>query len=216
MQLPFTHEQFYGVFREYNQTLWPAPLLLMGVAIFAIVLVLRPRSWSGVAISGILAFLWAWLALAYHLAFFAEINPLAYEFAAVSVLGAFAFFWQGVVCHRLRFAWVGGGRAFAGIVLIVFALIVYPLWSWYAGHGYPFMPTFGLPCPTTIFTIGILAFMIPGYPRSPLIVPVLWCLVGVQAAFLLGVVQDMGLIVAGAVGVMLLIKAKKPMVSVRS
>ena len=101
-------------------------------------------------------------------------------------------------------------------MLIVFALIVYPLWSWYAGHGYPFMPTFGLPCPTTIFTIGILAFMIPGYPRSPLIVPVLWCLVGVQAAFLLGVVQDMGLIVAGAVGVMLLIKAKKPMVSVRS
>lgn len=215
MQLPFTHEQFYGVFREYNQTLWPAPLLLMGLAIFAIVLVLRPRSWSGAAISGILALLWAWLALAYHLAFFAEINPLAYVFSAMSLLGAFALFWQGVVCRRLRFAWVGGGRAFAGVVLIVFALIVYPLWSWYAGHGYPSMPTFGLPCPTTIFTIGILAFMIPGYPRSPLIVPVLWCLVGVQAAFVLGVVQDMGLIVAGAVGVVLLIKAKKPMISVR-
>jgi hypothetical protein len=216
MQLPFTHEQFYDVFREYNQTLWPAPLLLMGLAIFAIVLVLRPRSWSGTAISGILALLWAWLALAYHLAFFAEINPLAYLFSAMSLLGALALFWQGVVYHRLRFAWLGGGRAYAGAVLIVFALIVYPLWSWYAGYGYPSMPTFGLPCPTTIFTIGILAFMISEYPRSVLVVPVLWCLVGAQAAFVLGVAQDMGLIVAGVVGVVLLIKAKKPMAPVRS
>jgi hypothetical protein len=78
------------------------------------------------------------------------------------------------------------------------------------------MPTFGLPCPTTIFTIGILAFMISEYPRSVLVVPVLWCLVGAQAAFVLGVAQDMGLIVAGVVGVVLLIKAKKPMAPVRS
>jgi len=216
MQLPFTHEQFYGVFREYNQALWPAPLLLTGLAVAAIVFVLRPHRWSGIAISSVLAMLWIWLALAYHLAFFTEINPLAYVFSAMSLLGGLAFLWHGVVRRRLRFAWVGGGRAFAGALLIVFALVVYPLWSWLAGYAYPSMPTFGLPCPTTIFTIGILAFMTPGYPRSPLLMPVLWCVVGTQAAIFLGVPQDMGLIIAGAVGVVLMIKAKQSMIPDRA
>ena len=62
------------------------------------------------------------------------------------------------------------------------------------------LPTFGLPCPTTIFTIGLLCFAVPPTPRSPLIVPLLWCLVGAQAAFLLGVQPDLGLIAAGVVG----------------
>lgn len=66
------------------------------------------------------------------------------------------------------------------------------------------MPTFGLPCPTTVFTIGLLAFLKRPYPRSVFIVPILWCLVGFQAAFLLGVPQVLGLLVAGVIGAILL------------
>lgn len=96
----------------------------------------------------------------------------------------------------------------AGVALVVFALVVYPIWSWYAGHSYPYTPTFGLPCPTTLFTVGMLAFVVPSYPRSPLVVPVLWCFVGAQAAFLLGVSQDFALLVAGAFGLVLLARSK--------
>lgn len=210
MQLPFTTEAFFGVFRDYNEALWPAQVLLVGLAIVAILLVLKPGRWSGVGISAILAFLWAWLALAYHLAFFTRINPLAYVFSGISLAGALTFLWQGVVRRRLRFAWVGGGRTFIGTFLVVFALVIYPIWSWYVGHSYPYMPTFGLPCPTTIFTIGLLAFLAPPYPRSPLGVPILWCFVGAQAAFLLGVQQDFGLVVAAVVGVVLFVRSKRP------
>jgi Family of unknown function (DUF6064) len=69
--------------------------------------------------------------------------------------------------------------------------------------------TVGLPCPTTIFTIGVLAFAVPPCPRSPLIVPVLWCFVGAQAAILLSVRPDLGLIAAAAVGIGLLITARQ-------
>lgn len=72
---------------------------------------------------------------------------------------------------------------------------------------YPEMPTFGLPCPTTIFTIGLLCFAVWPLPRSPLIVPLLWCLVGAQAAFLLGVKPDLGLIPTGLVALGLLATA---------
>jgi len=210
MELPFTIEEFFGVFREYNEALWPAQVFLVGLAFAVILLVIKPHRLSGVGVSAILAFLWAWLAVVYHLSFFARINPLAYVFSGVSLAGALTFLWQGIVQRRLRFAWVGGSRAFVGTVLVVFALVLYPTWSWHAGHPYPHMPTFGLPCPTTIFTIGLLAFLVPPYPRSPFVVPILWCFVGAQAAFLLGVHQDFGLVAAAVVGAVLLIRSKGP------
>ncbi len=207
MVLPFTVEQFFGVFRAYNDAVWPTQWLLAALALWAVHLAARPCSWSSRAVSAILGALWLWLGLAYHLAFFAAINPLAYAFAAVSVAGGLAFLWFGAVRSQLRFQFVPRGRGWAGLALVGFALVAYPIWSVMAGHRYPEFPTFGLPCPTTLFTIGMLAFLVPPFPRAALAAPVLWCLVGSQAAFLLGVPQDLGLLVAAAVGVFLFVRA---------
>jgi len=68
------------------------------------------------------------------------------------------------------------------------------------------LPTFGLPCPTTIFTIGLLMFACSPVPRSVFVVPVLWSLVGATAAFSLGVWQDLGLVAAAAVGLAALVR----------
>jgi hypothetical protein len=67
----------------------------------------------------------------------------------------------------------------------------------------PELPTFGLPCPTTIFTIGLLALAPSSSPRAVLAVPILWCLVGSQAAFLLDVAPDFGLLAAGVAAIAL-------------
>jgi uncharacterized protein DUF6064 len=208
MQLPFTAEQFFGVFREYNEAVWPAQVLLLGLALAALAVMLVQRSWSGPVVSLILAFFWSWLAVAYHFLFFSRINPLSYAFGGVSLAGALLLLWEGVIRRRLRFAWVGGPRGATGVLLVAFALVLYPAWSWLAGHRYPAVPTFGLPCPTTIFTLGMLAFLVTPYPRSPFVVPILWCAVGAQAAVLLGVPQDSGLVVAGLAGTILLVKAR--------
>jgi hypothetical protein len=210
MQLPFTIEQFYSVFREYNTAVWPAQVFLLGLALIALALVAVPRRGCGVAISAILGLLWAWLGLAYHLAFFTAINPGAYVFAGLSLAGAGVFLWQGVLRRRLEFRMAARARTGVGLALVVFALAVYPAWSYYAGHHYPATPTFGLPCPTAIFSVGVLAFLVKPYPRSVVVVPVLWCLVGVQAAFVLGVPQDLGLGAAGVVGIVLLARSGVP------
>ena len=207
MQLPFTSDQFYGVFRDYNEAVWPVQFLLVALALLALVLAMRPRHGSGVAVSAILASFWAWIAAAYHLAFFTHVNPVAYVFAAVSAVGAVVVVWQGVVRRRLQFEWTGGLRSYTGAALIAFALVVYPAWLSATGHAYPAIATFGLPCPTTLFTIGLLAFAVPPYPRGPLMVPVLWCFVGAQAAFMLDVAPDLGLIVAAVVGIGLMVRA---------
>lgn len=94
---------------------------------------------------------------------------------------------------------------------MVFALVGQPTWSVFAGHRFPALSTFGLPCPTTSFTIGLFAFTVARYPRGPLEVPVLWCFVGGQAAFLLDVPPDSGLIAAGVAGIVLLLRSQGAM-----
>ncbi len=210
MGLPFTVEQFFAVFEQYNNAVWPAQVVLLLLALVALALVLWPRAQSGVMVSAILSAFWAWLGVVYHLVFFSRINPLAFAFAVVSVLGSLAFLWWGVIRRRVRFERASGWRAWAGGLLLAYALAVYPALSWLAGHPYLASPTFGLPCPTTIFTFGVFAFMARPYPRLLFVVPVLWSVIGGQAAFLLSVPQDLGLLVAGVVGVILAWLSSRP------
>lgn len=205
MNLPFTAEQFYEVFTLYNQSVAPAQLLLLAMAVLLLFAVVRRKAWAGPAMSLFLAVLWFWSGLVYHGLFFSRINPLAWGFAALSVLGGLVFLWQGVLKRRIRPDPAFSRRTAAGWGLIGFSLLAYPFWSWAAGHPYPGMPTFGLPCPNTLFTVGMLALSNPAAPRSTYVVPLIWSLIGAQAAFLLAVPQDLSLLVAAIAALWLLV-----------
>ncbi len=205
MKIPFTVDQFFQVFASYNQSVWPMQIILVLLALAAIVMLVIPRSYSSRIISAILAFFWAWMAIAYHFAFFAAINPAAKFFGAFFLAGALWFVWIGVIKTHLRFAPQGGIRTWLGWLLFLYSLSFYPLLGLQFGHHYPAMPTFGLPCPTTIFTIGMLIFAAVPYPRSAFIVPVLWSAIGSVAAFQLRVPQDYGLLAAGIIGLVFML-----------
>ncbi|HZM33128.1 MAG TPA: DUF6064 family protein [Burkholderiales bacterium] len=209
MSLPFTREQFFQAFAGYNEAVWPAQVLLQGLALAAVWLAVARRRDAGPWIAAILALLWAWTGVAYHFVHFRPINPAATLFAAVFLAGAALFLWEGVACARLRFDVTDRTRLAIAGALIGYSLLVYPGLSVMLGHAYPAMPTFGLPCPTTIFTIGVLALLRPPYPRSVFIVPVLWALIGVQATFLLGVYEDLGLIAAPGAGAWLALQGRR-------
>ena len=144
----------------------------------------------------------------YHWVFFTAINPVAIVFAVLSLVGALAFVWWGVIRRQLQFARSARWHAWTGGALLIFALLAYPALSWMAGHHYPASPTFGLPCPTTIFTFGVLAFLTRPYPWQVFVVPVLWALTGGQAAFLLSIPQDLGLLLCGVLGVILALNSR--------
>ncbi len=208
MDMPFTVEQFFDVFAQYNAGVWPAQWALNALAILVVALVVQARPSHGRWISAALALFWGWMAVAYHFAYFTSINPAAWAFGAVSLLGGLWFAWVGVVQRRLHFALDRGIQSWTAGVLVMFALVMYPLIGNMLGHQYPAAPTFGLPCPTTIFTIGILLFAKPPLSRSAFIVPVLWALVGSSAAFALGVYQDLGLLVACVVAIVALARPR--------
>jgi hypothetical protein len=207
MQLPFTREQFFAVFEGYNHAVWPAQFALLLLGFITVAILFRPRAQSGAIASTILAALWAWLGIVYHLLFFSRINPAAYIFAITCLAGASIFLWVGVIRRRVRIGKPRGWRLVVGILLLAYSLLIYPAISWLVGIEYFASPTFGLPCPTTIFTIGVLAFIAKPVPRAVFVVPISWSLVGAQAAFLLGVPQDFGLLVAAGLGVALALRS---------
>jgi len=204
MNLPFTSEEFFSVFARYNETVWPMQLVLNALALVCIGLLFRPSALTSRAVSFALSFLWAWMAIAYHFAFFSSINPAAWLFGAVSLLGSLAFAWFGVVRTQLFFRPSLGVRGMVGATLVVFALVVYPAIGYLIGRRYPSAPTFGLPCPTTIFTLGLLLFVAHPVPRLVLVVPMLWVAVGSLAAFQFGVLEDLALLAAGVMAIVVM------------
>ena len=200
MTLPFTAPEFLKLFARYNQAVWPAQVLLNGLAVAVAALVWQR---SARAVSVLLAVLWTWTALAYHLAFFSEINPAAPLFAALFLAGAAAFLLEGLVLGRLKFACVSGPRCALGVALVAYALVVYPLLAALQGRGYPWTATFGLPCPTTLFTFGVLAFLQPPYRAYLFLPPLLWAVIGTYAALAFPIYEDLGLAAAGVAGVFL-------------
>ena len=203
MNLPFDSPQFFAVFARYNLAVWPAQVVLNGLAIALVMVVLR--AWSDRAVGGVLALLWVWMGVVYHLGFFRIINPAASIFGAVFVLQGVAFAVLGVSSGKLRFVFPAGARGMMGGLLLGFALVAYPLLAYVAGHRYPAVATFGLPCPTTSFTLGLLLWAEPPVPRVLLLIPLAWSAIGASAALQLGVWEDLGLVAAGLVSGLLML-----------
>ncbi|HEX6965260.1 MAG TPA: DUF6064 family protein [Gemmatimonadaceae bacterium] len=196
MRLPFTSEQFFDVFRRYNEAIWPAQWVLVALGLAALVLTLRGTPRGSRVIAGILALLWLWMGVEYHLASFAAINPAARLFAAAFTVQAGIVAWKGVWRTQLAFRAPAGLRGVTGGVILTYAFVGYPLLGEMLGHHYPYAPTFGAPCPTTLFTLGLLLWAAPPVPRLVWVIPVVWSLIGTSAAALLGVWEDLGLAVA--------------------
>jgi hypothetical protein len=202
--MPFTVEQFFGLFATYNQALWPAPILAYLAGSVALTALAFPSRLTTLTISWILAAMWFVNGAGYHLSFFAEINPLAKIFGAVFLFQALMLLAAPIAFPHFRFAIRRDARSHIALMLIVFAALIYPAWGWLAGHHYPAVPVFGLaPCPTTIFTIGILLLGTQKFARSLLVIPMVWSAVGGSAAILLNVPQDFGLIAAGLIALAL-------------
>jgi len=209
MKLPFTIDQFLEVFRNYNLSVFPMQIVFYLLAVLAIVYSLKKNSWSDRVVAGILAFLWLWMGVVYHLIHFSAINKAAYMFGALYVVQSLIFLFYGVYRKSLSFKFKADLWGITGGVLILYALIIYPLIGYSLGHGYPQSPTFGLPCPTTIFTFGLLLWTDKRFPWGILIIPFIWSIVGFMAALTLGIREDIGLLVAGVVAVVLVIIGKK-------
>jgi hypothetical protein len=210
--LPFTVEQFYGVFVEYNNAVWPMQFVLYMVGFGTVLLLLRARAAESRIIAGVLALLWVWAAATYCFMFFTDISRSGWVIGSILLAGGLWIGWVGAVNNEISFHARGNVRGLVGWLLITYALIAYPLIGYLVGHRFPAMPTFGAPCPITIFTVGMLLLTVSPVPRSVFVAPAVWGLIGGSSAtFQLGVYEDAGLLIAGVIALVAAILPSKSM-----
>jgi hypothetical protein len=205
MTFPFTQEQFLTIFSQYNLAVFPLQIVFIILGIVALWFVVKKSPISDRIILLILIFFWFWMGIVYHILFFSSINPLAYAFGVLFIIEACLLIYLGIIKKQVEFSLTKDRYTLIGLIFIVYAMIIYPVIGMVAGHGYPRLPTFGLPCPTTIFTFGLFLMSDKKFPLPLLVIPLIWSMIGFFAALSLGITEDYMLLVAGVLGTVLII-----------
>lgn len=207
MDLPFTAQQFFDVFRRYNETVWPAQIGLIAIGFFAAFATYRANAqrswrWAQSAIV-LLAALWLWTGIVYFTMFFAAITPAGKVFGSLFIVQA-GLLLISTFAQRATFEPESRTNEIAALAVIAYALLLYPMLGLALGQRYPAIPTFGAPCPLTIFTFGVFCLFPAFIPRYVMAVPLVWTVISSYAAFGFGVYEDLGLIVAAVTAIVVM------------
>lgn len=205
-ELPFNIDQFLDVFEAYNIAIWPVQLFAYGMAALMIYLLIKNERSSDLYLNGLLCLFWIWTGIVYHIIFFTRVNPAAPVFGALFILQGIAFLTAAASGVKLRYGFRKDIYSVTGMIFILYSIIIYPLLGYSFGHVYPQSPVFGVaPCPTTIFTFGILLQANAKIPVWLIVIPGVWSLIGFSAALQLEMYEDIGLIAAGIAGVSMIV-----------
>ncbi len=206
MSLPFTFEQYFTVLARYNLSMWPlhAGAYLLGAGVLVLLWVRSP--YADMTVSAVLAFVWIWIGVGYHLVFLREVTPFAYPAGALFVVQGLLFQNEGVLKRRLRFGPPRLPSLLLGAALVLYAMVAYPLIGRLLGQHFPLAPEFGLaPSPTVVFTFGVLLCVRGRLPLYLLVAPVLWAAAAAALAAEFGLWQNLGVPAAALLTIPMLV-----------
>ena len=193
----FSPRTYYRMFELYHQEIWPAQLVAVALALAILVLMRRDDEWRGPVIAGLLAACWLWVAVMFHVRRYATINWAARYFAVLFAAQAALLIWNGVVRRRLTFrrsaesAWLVPG-------LLLIAIAIPSLVARATGRTWTQVELVGLtPDATAVATLGIL-LVSPRAPRTLMVAPLCWCVIGGATSWALGSAEAWAPIVAAA------------------
>jgi hypothetical protein len=208
MKTPFTTEQFFKVFENYNSTVFPFQLIIVLLGFTVLFLLHSKIPFKNKLIGCYLGVLWIWIGLVYHVIYFTEINKAAYVFGGIFILQGLLILLNTLVRGKLVFSFNRQFKDYTGYFFIIFGLLIYPVIGYLVEGSFIRTIALGLPCPTTIFTFGFLMLTDNKFPKYLLIIPSLWAIIGLSAAVNFGVYQDFMLIISAIIAGIFLIKRK--------
>lgn len=215
--LLFSPRTYYRMFELYHQEIWPAQLLAVAVAVATLVLLRRDDEWRGVAIAGLLAACWLWVAVMFHFRRYATINWAARYFGVLFLVQAALLVWLGVVRRRLAFGGRGDRATWLAPWLLVIAVVLPPLAGRAAGRAWNQVELVGLtPDATAVATLGALLLSSLRSPRTLAIVPLCWCVIGGATLWALDSAEAAVPIGAGMIGLIALRRPSRRSIDARS
>jgi hypothetical protein len=185
--LMFSPRVYYRLIEHYNEAIWPAQLLTVGLGLAILYLLLRQAVSGRRIVPVILGALWIWVAWAFLWERYATINwPVAYV-VPFFVLQGLLLIGAGAIGGRLHFPAPLTSVGYGGLALFGAALILYPALAPLMGRSWVAAEIFGLaPDPTALATLAVLA-LADGWTRWLLmIVPGIWCVLSAATLSALG------------------------------
>lgn len=204
MELP-TLEQFFNVVKVYNLTIWPMQVVAYILGVLALILAIKKTKYSSRIISAILVFFWLWVGFIFSRIYFIKVFNMAGIYVVLLIIQGIIFLIFGVFRPNISFRFKPNVYSIIGIFFIIYAMICYPAIEYILGRGYPKILPFGLvPCPTIIFTFGLFLWTDKKLPKFILIIPLILAISGFLA-IVLGIWEDIGLIIAGILGTIMIV-----------
>jgi len=190
---------------RFNTGWWPMHLVMYALAFASIYFAIRKTRWSAKVVTGILVFFWIWVGTVFNLLCFSRLYPMAYIFVVLYYLEGIILTWVGFVGKKLSYSVKADLFGVTGAIMIIYALIGYPLIGYVTGRGPDHLLYTGMmPCPTAIFTLGLLLWAEKPIPKIVFVIPVVYALTGFVPV-ILGIVEDIGLIAGGILTAILLL-----------
>jgi hypothetical protein len=215
IMLSFETSEFFLVLEQYNQDVWPLQVVAFFLALAAILFSVKSTKWSTRLVLIVLAFFWLWNGIVFCMLYWASGYIYAYFFVLTSTVQG-VFFIQQSIHPTFNFTFKGGAQSIIGLIFIVYAIMGYQILGIALDHVYPrFFPVGLVPCPTTIFTLGLFLLADGKLPKYLLILPVIGALSGLIPVSG-GIYEDIGLMIAGITTPLLILlkqqKAKRSLI----
>jgi len=203
--LSFSLEEFLVVLESYNLDIWPLQIIAYALILLVLFISLRPTKYSAKIVSSILSFFWLFNGIVFCFIYWAPTHIFGYIFGicctAQGLLFLYSLFRSDITIDSPDKIYT-----FIGILFILYAMIGYQILGYYLDHIYPKVFAVGLvPCPTTIFTFGLFVMMNTKIKMQYIAIPFVISLGGFLAAYN-GIYEDIGLIILGIWGTILIIK----------
>jgi hypothetical protein len=217
MNSSLTADQILSVFEAYNLEVWPMQAVAYLLGIVALFFAVKRTQGSSRIVSAILSFLWLWTGLVFCVFYFGPVFTGGYVMGILVIIQGVVLF-ADAMRPRVTFHCEASLYSVMGILFVAYAMIGYPLVGHFVGHDYPRTLPFGLvPCPTTVFTFGLLMLADVKVPKHLLVIPILFTIAAV-VPISLGILEDVGLLVAGVVGTVMILyrDSKRKMIAAQA
>lgn len=201
----FTIEDFLLVLERYNLSIWPLQIFAYIFGVLALFFTIKSTKYSDKIVLAILSIYWFWNGIVFCPIYWGPTYKYAYVFGALCIIQGFLFI-SGIIKSNISISLRTNLHSIIGLLFVIYAMVGYQVFGYFLGHTYPKFFPFGLvPCPTTIFTFGLFLMTKKRLPRYFLIIPLIVTIVGFLAVYK-GVLEDIGLIIAGFLGTVLLLQ----------
>ncbi len=201
--LMYSREVYLYYLRAYSETFVIVRWTNVVLSLALLIPVWRPSVLGGGMgrvrhriVTLLIAYFWAWIALAFHGTYFTTFNYAAYVFVVVFLLESLLFLVFGTLLGRIRFRIPFDGTSspaltsvrLMGLVIYFFSLLVIPLLTWFE-TGDLFL--FGWTAEATVLgTMGLLLLTQKSlYSYALLVIPLLYLIWGGLRARAFGLLE---------------------------